>query len=264
MEIIVCIKQVPDTTDVKIDPLTNTLIREGVRSVINPFDLYAIEEAVRLREEHGGKVTVLTMGPPQALAALREAIAMGADEAALVSDRAFAGSDTLATSYTLAQAVKKVGNFDLILCGKQATDGDTAQVGPGIAVHLNLPQAAFVRRIAEVQARAITVERMTEEGHDTVRLPLPALVTVVKEIATPRYASLAGKVRARRMAIPVWGPNDLNCDDAKLGLAGSPTWVEKIFAPPVRQGQPAREASDETIAAVAEDVARYLAGEPNA
>lgn len=261
MDIIVCIKQVPDTTDVKIDPLTNTLIREGVRSVINPFDLYAIEEAVRLREAHGGKVTVLTMGPPQALAALREAIAMGADDAALVSDRAFAGSDTLATSYTLAQAVKRVGTFDLILCGKQATDGDTAQVGPGIAVHLNLPQAAFVKRIAEVQSRSVTVERMTEEGHDTVRLPLPAMVTVVKEINTPRYASLTGKVRARRMTIPVWGPKELNCDEAKLGLAGSPTWVEKIFAPPVRQGQPAHEANDETIAKVAEDVARYLTGE---
>lgn len=260
MDIIVFIKQVPDTTDVKIDPQTNTLIREGVRSVINPFDLYAIEEALRLREAHGGKVTVLSMGPPQALAALREALAMGADEAALVSDRAFAGSDTLATSYTLAQAAKRVGAFDLLLCGKQATDGDTAQVGPGIAVHLNLPQSAFVKRIVEVEKRWITVQRMTEEGYDVLRLPLPALITVVKEINVPRYASLTGKVRARRQAIPVWGPKDLGCDESRLGLNGSPTWVEKIFAPPARAGGSVVTGTEDNIALVAEEASAFLTG----
>ncbi|HPQ81680.1 MAG TPA: electron transfer flavoprotein subunit beta/FixA family protein [bacterium] len=260
MDIIVCIKQVPDTTDVKIDPQTNTLVREGVRSVINPFDLYAIEEALRLREAHGGKVTVLTMGPPQALVSLREALAMGADDAALISDRRFAGSDTLATSYTLAQAIKRVGRFDLVICGKQATDGDTAQVGPGIAAHLNLAQVAFVKKTVEVGERSATFLRMTEEGHDAVRVPLPAVITVVKEINTPRYASLTGKVRARRMATPVWGPDDICCDEEKLGLDGSPTWVQKIFSPPVRKGQPAQEASDESITKVAETVAEYLHG----
>lgn len=258
MKIIVCIKQVPDTTDVKIDPQTNTLIREGVRSVINPFDLYAIEEALRLREAHGGSVFVITMGPPQALLSLREAMAMGVDEAALISDRAFAGSDTLATSYTLSQAIKRIGAFDLIICGKQATDGDTAQVGPGIAAHLKLSQAAFVKKIVEVGERHAVVQRMTEEGHDVVRLPLPAVVTVVKEINTPRFTSLSGKVRARRTAIPVWGPMDLNCDEKKLGLEGSPTWVEKIFSPPARKGGKALAASEEFIGAVAQDVAEYL------
>ena len=260
MEIIVFIKQVPDTTDVKIDPETNTLIREGVRSVINPFDLFAIGEALRLREANGGRVWVVTMGPPQALSALREAMAMGADEAALVSDRAFAGSDTLATSYTLAQAAKKIGKFDLIICGKQASDGDTAQVGPGIAVQMNLPQAAFVKRVVEVKGRSITVQRMTEGGYDVLRMPLPAVITVVKEIGTPRYPSLVGKVKARRHPIPVWGPSDLGCDEKRIGLAGSPTWVERIFAPPARKGGDALAATDENIATVAGTIAEYLHG----
>ncbi len=261
MEIIVCIKQVPDTTDVKINPQTNTLIREGVRSVINPFDMYALEEALRLREKHGGKTTVITMGPPQAIDALREALAMGIDNAVLVSDRAFAGSDTLATSYTLSQAIKKIGMFDLVICGKQATDGDTAQVGPGIAVHLHLSQVAFVKKIEQVEKRSITVERMTEEGYDVVRAPLPCMLTVVKEINTPRYASLVGKVRAKRTEIPVWGPKDIAADEKRLGLVGSPTWVEKIFAPPVRKGGPVLEATDENLAKVAAKIGEFIKGE---
>ena len=151
MRIIVCIKQVPNTTDVKIDPVSNTLIREGVESIINPFDLYAIEEAVRLRERMGGTVTVISMGPPQAEAALREAISLGCDEAILISDRKFAGSDTWATSYTLAQAVRKIGPFDVVICGKQASDGDTAQVGPGISTHLDIPQVTYVKKIEEIK-----------------------------------------------------------------------------------------------------------------
>lgn len=252
MDIIVCIKQVPDTTDVKIDPQTNTLIREGVRSVINPFDLYAIEEAVRLKEKFGGKVWLITMGPPQAMDALREALAMGADEAVLVSDRAFAGSDTLATSYTISQAIKKIGKFDVIICGKQALDGDTAQVGPGIAVHLMLSQVAFVKKIRQVEKKSITVERMTEEGLEVVKTPLPCVLTVVKEINTPRYPSLVGKIRAKHTQIPVWGPNELKCEAERLGLTGSPTWVQKIFAPPVRKGAEPMHGTPENIRNVAE------------
>lgn len=242
----------PDTTDVKINPQTNTLIREGVRSIINPFDLYAIEEALRLREQNGGKVWALTMGPPQAMDALREAIAMGVDEAILLSDRAFAGADTLATSYTISQAIKKIGKFDIIMCGKQALDGDTAQVGPGIAVHLRLPQATFVKKVEQVDKRSITVQRMTEEGHDIIKVPLPCVLTVVKEIATPRFPSLVGKVRAHRTKIETWGPKSTNCDEERLGLAGSPTWVQKIFSPPVRKGAQPLPGSDENISKIAE------------
>jgi electron transfer flavoprotein beta subunit len=258
MDIIVCIKQVPDTTDVKINPETNTLIREGVRSIVNPFDVYAIEEGLRLKEQHGGKVTVITMGPPQAVDALRESIAMGADEAMLISDRAFAGSDTLATSYTLSQAIKKIGRFDMIICGKQALDGDTAQVGPGIAVQLMLPQVAFVKKIEQVEKAFITVERMTEEGYEVVRVTRPCLLTVVKEINIPRYASLVGKVRAKRMRIPVWGPGDLHCEEKRLGLAGSPTWVHKIFAPPLRHGGTPVAGTPENIEKVVKEVVKFL------
>ncbi len=165
MKIIVCIKQVPATTKVKINPETNTLIREGVESIINPFDAYAIEEGVRVREHCGGTVTVLTMGPPQAEAALREAISLGADEAVLLSDRAFAGSDTWATSYALAQGIKKVGDFDLIVCGKQAIDGDTAQVGPGIAEFLGIPFVAYIRKIEEINDSLLRVERLMDDGY---------------------------------------------------------------------------------------------------
>ncbi len=258
MDIIVCIKQVPDTTDVKINPQTNTLVRDGVRSIINPFDLYAIEEGLRLREAHGGRVTVLTMGPPQARVALEEAIAMGADDAVLISDRAFAGSDTLATSYALARAIIHHGAFDLILTGKQASDGDTAQVGPGIAVHLLLPQAAFVRRVQEVGPRHVVVERMTECGHDIVRLPLPCLLSVVKEISTPRYTSFMGKVRAKRSNIPVWSAVDIGCDLQRLGLEGSPTWVDRIFTPPMRQGSEPLVATEANIAHIAQSLQQEL------
>lgn len=258
MDIIVCIKQVPDTTDVKINPENNTLVREGVRSIINPFDLYAIEEAICLREQFSGKVWVISMGPPQAMDALREAVAMGADEAVLISDRAFAGSDTLATSYTISQAIKKIGKFDVIMCGKQALDGDTAQVGPGIAVALKLPQTAFVKKVEQVEKRFITVERMTEDGYDVVKLMLPCVLTVVKEINTPRYASLVGKVRAKRGKINIWGAKDLACDEKRLGLKGSPTWVEKIFAPPVKKGTEPLSGTKDNISTVAKNVTDYL------
>ncbi|MCX5714152.1 MAG: electron transfer flavoprotein subunit beta/FixA family protein, partial [Candidatus Omnitrophica bacterium] len=197
MNIVVCIKQVPETTQVRINPETNTLIREGVKSIINPFDMYAIEEAVRLKEKFGGKATVISMGPPQADAALREAISMGIDEGILVCDRAFAGSDTWATSYTLAGAIKKLGAFDLIICGKQASDGDTAQVGPGISTHLSSPQVTYVKKVEEATDKSMRLERMMEEGFEIIEAPLPLLITVVKEINEPRIPSLKGMMRAK-------------------------------------------------------------------
>ena len=236
MHIVVCIKQVPDTADVKIDPKTNTLIREGVASVINPFDMYAIEEAIRIKEKKGGKVTVLSMGPPQAESALREAISMGADSAVLLSDRAFAGSDTWATSYTLSMALRKLSPFQLVICGKQASDGDTAQVGPGMAAHLDLPQITYVRKIEEIADEHIVAERLLEDGTEVIRSPLPCLLTVVKEINEPRIPSLKGKLAAKKAQITVWKSADLGCDPAGLGLDGSPTKVVKIFNPPPRAG----------------------------
>jgi len=236
MTIIVCIKQVPDTNNVRINPETNTLIREGVASIINPFDMYAIEEAVRLKEKLGARTIVLSMGPPQAEEALREALSLGIDEAILVCDRAFAGSDTWATSYTLSKAIEKIGEYSLIICGKQAADGDTAQVGPGIAAHLDLPQVTYVKKIEEIDQKRARVESMTEEGYEIIETPLPVLITVVKEINTPRLPSLKGKMRARSANITIWSAKDLDVEPDCLGLNGSPTRVVKIFTPPARCG----------------------------
>jgi len=236
MDIIVCIKQVPETTDVRINPQTNTLIREGVRSIINPFDMYAIEEGVRLKERLGGKVTAITMGPPQAEDVLREAISLGVDEGVLITDSIFAGSDTLATSYALSCAIRKIANFNLIICGKQASDGDTAQVGPGIATHLDIPQITYVKKIDSIDDGKIRAFRMTEEGYEIIESPLPALITVVKEINEPRLPSLKGKMRARQVQIPRWNANDISAEVGRLGLKGSPTQVVKIFTPPPRKG----------------------------
>jgi electron transfer flavoprotein beta subunit len=221
---------------VRIDPKTNTLMREGVSSIVNPFDVYAIEEGIRLKEKHGGKVTVITMGPPQADAALREAISMGADAGILISDRAFAGSDTWATSYTLSMAIRKIGDATLIICGKQASDGDTAQVGPGIATHMDLPQITYVRKIEELDANRIVAERLLETGYEVIESTLPCLLTVVKEINQPRLPSLKGKMAAKKAQIPVWTAKDLGADPSQVGLDGSPTKVVKIFTPPARGG----------------------------
>ncbi|NQU95233.1 MAG: electron transfer flavoprotein subunit beta/FixA family protein [Candidatus Omnitrophica bacterium] len=236
MHVVVCIKQVPNTTQVRINPETNTLIRDGVESIINPFDMYAIEEGIRLREKFGGKVTVISMGPPQADQALKEAISMGCDEAILITDRAFAGSDTWATSYVLSQAIKKIKDFNVILCGKQASDGDTAQVGPGISTHLDIPQVTYVKKIEEISEKSARVERMMEEGFEIIEIPLPCLFTVVKEINEPRLPSLKGKMKAKKAEIPKWSAEDLNCDFDKIGLDGSPTRVVKIFTPTPRKG----------------------------
>ena len=236
MNIIVCIKQVPETTEVRINPETNTLVREGVKSIINPFDMYAIEEALRLKERFGGKVLIITMGPPQADAALREAISMGADEGYLVCDRAFAGSDTWATSYTLAGAIKKLGAYDLIICGKQASDGDTAQVGPGISTHLNIPQVTYVKKIEEITEKLMRLERMLEEGYEIIETPLPALLTVVKEINEPRIPSLRGLMKAKSAKVTILTQKELQLDPSQIGLCGSPTQVVKIFTPAPRVG----------------------------
>ncbi|NOR11415.1 MAG: electron transfer flavoprotein subunit beta [Desulfovibrionaceae bacterium] len=234
MNIVVCIKQVPDAKDVRLDPKTNTLAREGVQSIINPYDRHALEEAVRLKEKYSGTVTVLTMGPPQAEEILREAIACGADDAVLVSDRAFAGSDTWATTYTLEKAIAKVGNPDLILCGKQAIDGDTAQVGPGLAVRMGIPYVTCIRKISEYSDDTFVVERMMDDGYDELEVKKPVLFTVVKEINEPRFPSLKGKMKAKKVSINTLTADDLDADLSLLGLAGSPTKVVRVFAPELK------------------------------
>ena len=239
MHIVCCVKQVPDTTQVKIDPETNTLVRAGVESICNPYDLVGVEAAVRLIEQHGGKVTVISMGPPQAESALRECLSLGATEAVLLSDRAFAGADTLATSYTLSQAILKLNvdePADLIICGKQAIDGDTAQTGPGIATWLDYTQLTYVTKVIEADKDSITVRREVEGGSEVVRGRLPALLTVELELGDIRYASLPELIRALRQEVKVWGAAEIGATPEKLGLKGSPTSVREIFAPPVRGG----------------------------
>ena len=257
MEIVVCVKQVPDTTEVKIDPQTNTLIRQGVPSIVNPFDKNAVEAALQLKEKHGGKVTVISMGPPQAKEALNECVAMGADAAILISDRAFGGADTLATSYTLAAAIRKLGTYDVILCGKQAIDGDTAQVGPEVAEHLGISQVTYAAKI-EVEGDTARVEREHEDGYEVIEAKLPVLLTTVKSINEPRYPTVKGTMRANRAEIPVWTVADLEVDSEKLGLKGSPTQVRKIFTPKQRtqgiliQKDTAREAVAELVQKLSE------------
>ncbi len=231
MNIVVCIKQVPGTTDVKIDPKTNTLVREGVKNIINPFDTHALEEGVRLKERHGGKVTVVTMGPPQAEQALREAISLGADDAILVSDRAFAGSDTWATSYVLSKAISKIAAYDLVVCGRQTLDGDTGQVGPELSEMLKIPFVAYVSKVEEIKDGTLTVQRMVEEGYEVIETRLPAAISVVKEINVPRLPSLRGSIRARSASIPVWTAADLSVEPDRAGIPGSPTRVLRIFTP---------------------------------
>ncbi|MCP4050279.1 MAG: electron transfer flavoprotein subunit beta/FixA family protein [bacterium] len=250
--IIVCIKQVPDTDKVQINRETNTLIREGVPSIINPFDENALEAALQLKEKFGARVIVVSMGPPQVKDALRQAVAMGADEVVLASDRSFAGADTWATSYTLAQAIKEIENYDLIICGKQAIDGDTAQVGPGIAEFLDIPQITFAQEIGYEENR-LKVKRVIENGYEEIETELPAVVTVTKEINEPRYPSLKGKMKAKSAEITVWDTEDLEADENKTGLNGSPTKVVKIFTPPVK-------ASNEIFTGDPSETAAKLAG----
>lgn len=235
MDILVCVKQVPDTAEIKIDPVTNTLIRAGVPSIVNPFDKNALEAAVQLKEAHGGTVTVITMGPEQAKEALKECVSVGADKVVLVSDRAFGGSDTYATSYILSQAIKKLGNFDLILCGKQAIDGDTAQVGPAIAEHLGIAQLTYAAKI-QVDGPKITINRETDEGYEVIEANLPVVCTVVKSINEPRFATIKSKMMANKAKIEMLTTAELSdIDAAKIGLKGSPTRVKKTFVPAKRE-----------------------------
>ncbi len=236
MRIIVCVKQVPDPEQAKMDKEKGTVVREGVPLIVNPFDLYAVEEALRIKERVGDvEVVAISMGPPQAEEALREVIAMGVDTAYLISDRAFAGADTLATSYTLSRAIEWIGDYDLIICGKQAIDGDTAQVGPGIAAHLDLPQITYVRKIEEIKEGYIRAERMVEDGYYVVEAPLPCVITVVKEINEPRLPTLKGKLRAKKVEIPVLTPDRINADPDKIGVSGSPTEVIEIYSPEIKK-----------------------------
>lgn len=231
MNIVVCVKQVPGTTEVKMNKETNTIIREGVESIINPFDTYAVEEGLRIKEKLGGKVTVISMGIPSVADLLKETIAVGVDEAVLLSDRAFAGADSLATSYALSMGIKKIGDVDLIICGKQATDGDTAQVGPSLAEKLGFPHTTYVRKIEEINENYIRCQRMTEDGYEVVEMPLPAVITVVKEINEPRLPSIKGMMKAKRSVVNVWTAEDINADKNYCGLKGSPTQVVKTFVP---------------------------------
>ena len=228
MDILVFIKQVPDIGEVKIDPETNNLIRQGIPSVINPFDKNALEEALLQKEKHGGKVTVITMGPPQAKEALKECLAIGADEVVHLCDSAFGGSDTLATSKALAQAVRKIGSFDLIICGKQATDGDTAQVGPETAEFLGLPQVTNVASIT-IDNNVATVKREQECGYEISQANLPLLITVTKVINEPRLPSIKGRMKANKAEIPVWTAQDISVTKEDVGIKASPTRVAKIF-----------------------------------
>jgi electron transfer flavoprotein beta subunit len=255
MHIVVCIKQVPDAKNVRIDPNTHTLVRQGVESIVNPFDMFAVEAALRIKDQSGARVTTLTMGPPQAAEALRETLSLGVDDALLLSDRAFAGADTWATSTTLAAAIRKMGKVDLIICGKQAIDGDTAQVGPELATQLDIPYASFAKHIEYQDSGHFKVTRRTEEGTEVWQLPLPALLTVLKEVGEPRMPSLRHKMRAKKADIPVWGVADLMLDPNDVGLTGSFTQVVRVFSPPRRGDRIMLEGSVEEQA---DQLYRYL------
>jgi electron transfer flavoprotein beta subunit len=225
MNIVVCLKQVPDTTEVRIDPKTGTLIREGVPSIINPDDKNALEEALALKEQMDVHVTVISMGPPQAEKALREALAMGADEAILISDRAFAGADTLATSQALAAAIRKL-DYDIIFAGRQAIDGDTAQVGPEIAEHLGIPQITYVEKV-ENDGEELKVQRALEDGYEVIKVNTPVLLTAIKELNEPRYMNVKNIFQIFKKEVKVWSADDIEVDKMKIGLKGSPTKVKK-------------------------------------
>ncbi len=246
---VVCIKQVPDTSQVRIDPETGSLVRQGIPSVANPYDLYALETALSIRDRHGGFITALSMGPPQAEEVLRKTLGYGADRAVLLSDRAFAGADTLATTYALAAAVEKIAagslvanigsgkGVDIVFCGKQSIDGDTGQVGPGLARRLSFSQLTYVCSLLEVDLKAMRVKawRQREDGRELLQAQMPVAVTVTEQCSSIRYASLPGLIAAAKKPVEVWSAADLNVERGRLGLKGSPTRVSKIFAPPARQ-----------------------------
>jgi electron transfer flavoprotein beta subunit len=259
LKILVPVKQVPESSNVKMDKVTGTVIRAGVETVVNPLDLYAIETAIRLKELFGGEVTAISMGPPTAMRVLREAAAMGCDSCVLLSDRRFGGADTWATSYTLSRAAAKLSPFDIIVTGERATDGDTAQVGPALASWLDIPALTYVSKIESVEQGRIRLERLVEEGYEMLDAPLPCLVTVVKEIAVPRLPTLKGKIRSRGMEIPVFSADDLDVNQDYIGLKGSPTRVVKIDTPSVsRGGRTIKAVDEESVALAASELAALL------
>jgi electron transfer flavoprotein beta subunit len=242
MHIVVCVKMVPDTTQVKIDPVTNTLVREGVPFITNPYDTNAVEEAIRFKDRYGAHITAVSMGPPTAESVLRKAISNGVDEGILLSDRAFGGADTLATSTVLGYAIKKIAEkrpVDIILCGKQTIDGDTAQVGPGIARRLDIPQLTLVDEIISVnhEKKTIKVRRKLEGYHEIIESKTPVMITVEREINTPRYPTVPGRLDAEEVQIQMWTNAVLKLDPNTIGLLGSPTQVRRIFAPERKKGE---------------------------
>ena len=242
MQIVACIKQVPDTTQVQIDPVTNTLVREGIPFIVNPYDTHALEESLRLKDSFGFSVSAISMGPPNAEATLRKALALGVDRAILLSDRVFGGADTLATSNVLTEAIRRLNEEEevgIIFCGKQTIDGDTAQVGPGIATRLGCTQLTLVDRILALdpEKRTIRVSRKLEGRHEIVEAPLPVMITVVRELNRPRYPTVPMRLSSQESSVEVWNNGVLKLDEQSIGLKGSPTWVSRIFSPERDKGE---------------------------
>jgi electron transfer flavoprotein beta subunit len=242
MQIVACIKQVPDTTQVQIDPVTNTLVREGIPFIVNPYDTHALEESLRLKDRHGFTVSAISMGPPNAEATLRKALALGVDRAILLSDRVFGGADTLATSNVLTEAIRRLNGEEevgIVFCGKQTIDGDTAQVGPGIATRLGWTQLTLVDKILhlDLEKKLIRVSRKLEGRHEIVEAPLPVMITVVRELNRPRYPTVPMRLASRQSAVETWNNQVLGLDEQGIGLKGSPTWVSRIFSPQRDKGE---------------------------
>ncbi|MDY6846850.1 MAG: electron transfer flavoprotein subunit beta/FixA family protein [Chloroflexota bacterium] len=259
MNIIVTIKQVPESSTVKMDPETGTMLRTSAEAVINPLDTNAIEAALRMKEEYGGQVTVISMGPPRAVEALQEALAMGCDQAVLLSDRKFAGSDTWATAYVLSLAIKKLGDFDVILCGERTTDGETGQVGPGIAAYLDLPLGTYISKIEDISEDEAVFIRSVEGGRETIKTSLPFVAVVLKEIGNPRLPTVRSKLQAKRAEIPTWELDDLDANPDWTGLRGSPTRVVKIDKPKLmRKGEIIKINSPEDLEKAADRFIQFL------
>ena len=266
MIVVACIKQVPDTTQVQIDPVTNTLIREGIPFIINPYDSHALEESLRLKESHGFKAVALSMGPPNAEATLRKALALGVDRSVLLSDRVFGGADTLSTSNVLSAAIKKLGEDEevgIVFCGKQTIDGDTAQVGPGIAVRLGFSQLTLVDRIQDIDlaAKTITVRRKLEGRYEIVEARLPAMITVVRELNRPRYPTVPMRLTSARAEVEHWSNEELKLDVNSVGLKGSPTWVSRIFSPERSEGEIVGDGMKDPVAAAHLLIDRLVEGD---
>jgi electron transfer flavoprotein beta subunit len=261
LNIIVCVKPIPDPerwSQITIDDVTKTLIRGNIPLVANPLDKHALEEALLLREKYGGKVTVISMAPPQAKAVLREMLAMGADEAVLLSDRLFAGADTLGTAYTLAAGIRKIEDFDLILCGNRSMDGGTSQVGPELAVYLGISHVTYVREIEIIDDSFLRVKRLLEDCYIAYELRIPTLLSVMKEINIPRYPSISGIFGALKREIKVWSSSNLDIDTSKVGLIGSPTQVTDLYAFEVKRECEILRGTPEKVAGILVDRLREL------